>query len=347
MSGALDSRVGSVGLACRERATRGVGVLDSRVSWGFPIGIAPRWEVVYRALLDRYRWRVGELAVVLGWSVGEVGEVVGRLRGEGLVVASADDAQAVRAVEPRLALPALTVRRLRSSDEPLPAAVEVERFIAVHECPFCRTRGRTSDGHDAVSVLVERMVAGVQREVLMLVPDYVPGKAEFAPHIAETALRRGAAPMAVWGTTFLHLPEVAEYARWLGARRATPRTAARVPARVVIVDRTVGVVTDDGPRARVMRPGPLLDTYTRLAIRLWDRAVEVRAGRQPVPEPDGRPRGELVLQLLADGLTDDAIARRIGVSVRTVRTEVASLMSNLDARSRFQAGLRAAQLGLL
>lgn len=313
-----------------------------------PIGLAPRCELVYRALLRRYRWRLPELGSVLGRPDEDVREIVAELRLEDLVVPSADDPEAVRAVEPRLALPALTVRRLRSASGPLPVAVEVERFIAVHECPFCRIRGgHRPDGNDAVSVLVERLVAGVQQEVVMLVPDYVPGKAEFAPHIVETVLRRGGVLRSVWASGFLHLPEVAEHARWLGARGATPRTAERVPATVVLVDRTVAVVTDDVPRADIVRPGPLLRAYSRLADRLWERGVDVRAARLPVHEPDDRPRGEMVLQLLGDGLTDDAIARRIGVSVRTVRTEVASLMTNLDARSRFQAGLRAAQLGLL
>ncbi|MFH8516999.1 response regulator transcription factor [Streptomyces gelaticus] len=60
-----------------------------------------------------------------------------------------------------------------------------------------------------------------------------------------------------------------------------------------------------------------------------------------------RPRMQVVLRLLAEGLTDDAIARRLGCSVRTVRNDVAAAMVALDARSRFQAGARAMQAGLI
>lgn len=54
-----------------------------------------------------------------------------------------------------------------------------------------------------------------------------------------------------------------------------------------------------------------------------------------------------VLALLADGHKDEVVARRLGCSVRTARRHVSSLMELLDSSSRFQAGARAAQAGLL
>ncbi|XVQ87221.1 helix-turn-helix domain-containing protein [Microbispora siamensis] len=54
-----------------------------------------------------------------------------------------------------------------------------------------------------------------------------------------------------------------------------------------------------------------------------------------------------VLRLAAHGLSDDAIARHLGVSVRTVRTRFAEAMSELGAQSRFHAGVEAARRGWL
>jgi DNA-binding NarL/FixJ family response regulator len=48
-----------------------------------------------------------------------------------------------------------------------------------------------------------------------------------------------------------------------------------------------------------------------------------------------------VLAMLGRGLTDETIARRLGVSVRTARRVASDLLARLDARSRFQAGARA------
>ena len=57
------------------------------------------------------------------------------------------------------------------------------------------------------------------------------------------------------------------------------------------------------------------------------------------------PLDRQILVMLGQGLTDEATASRLGVSGRTVRRQVASIMERLKASSRFEAGLKAAQRG--
>jgi DNA-binding NarL/FixJ family response regulator len=57
-------------------------------------------------------------------------------------------------------------------------------------------------------------------------------------------------------------------------------------------------------------------------------------------------RDQQLLALLAAGLTDQAIARKLGVALRTVERRVRRMMDGLGARTRFQAGLQAAARGL-
>lgn len=54
-----------------------------------------------------------------------------------------------------------------------------------------------------------------------------------------------------------------------------------------------------------------------------------------------------ILEQLRAGRTDDVAAREIDVSLRTYRRHVADIMRELGANSRFQAGARAVELGLL
>jgi hypothetical protein len=54
-----------------------------------------------------------------------------------------------------------------------------------------------------------------------------------------------------------------------------------------------------------------------------------------------------VLELLASGCKDETAARVLGLGVRTYRRRVAELMTALGAESRFQAGVRARELGLI
>src|SRR5438132_840292 len=59
------------------------------------------------------------------------------------------------------------------------------------------------------------------------------------------------------------------------------------------------------------------------------------------------PREVEVLQLMARGLDNAAIAERLGIGYTTVRAHVSSIMAKLDARSRLAAVVRALQRGIV
>lgn len=79
----------------------------------------------------------------------------------------------------------------------------------------------------------------------------------------------------------------------------------------------------------IVHPSALLDALVSLFEALWRSAV-------PLPGQDAPD--DTVLALLAAGLTDDAIARRLSISTRTVQRRVRDLCDRLGARTRFQAG---------
>jgi two-component system, NarL family, nitrate/nitrite response regulator NarL len=54
-----------------------------------------------------------------------------------------------------------------------------------------------------------------------------------------------------------------------------------------------------------------------------------------------------VLQLLATGLTNHAIAQRLGVSEHTAKFPVNSILGKLGASTRTEAIVQAARLGLV
>ncbi|MEU3446230.1 helix-turn-helix domain-containing protein [Streptomyces thermolilacinus] len=80
-----------------------------------------------------------------------------------------------------------------------------------------------------------------------------------------------------------------------------------------------------------------------------DRAGEGGRDRDRAGEggADGCPEQRELLRLLAAGLKDEAIARRLGVHVHTARRRISRLLESLDARTRFQAGARATARGWL
>jgi DNA-binding NarL/FixJ family response regulator len=92
--------------------------------------------------------------------------------------------------------------------------------------------------------------------------------------------------------------------------------------------------------------GRLVAGVNDLFQAAWSAATDFSSylAREAPPLLDESARG--VLCALSDGLTDEAAARRLGMSLRTYRRRVADLLMVLDSDSRFQAGLRAGELGL-
>ncbi|GLW73278.1 hypothetical protein Kpho02_55770 [Kitasatospora phosalacinea] len=86
----------------------------------------------------------------------------------------------------------------------------------------------------------------------------------------------------------------------------------------------------------------------RIQQDLWEHAREL-SGERAADTGGLRldPTQAEVLRMLGAGMKDDAAARQMNVSVRTYRRHVAAILKHLEVDSRFEAGLRVAELGLL
>jgi DNA-binding CsgD family transcriptional regulator len=278
----------------------------------------------------------------LNFGSGRLAAAVDQLRADGLLAASAEESGAVRAVDPALALPALAASRVwgLSAGDVRPQVLSIAQLIAHHRPPG----PDQLRGLDEMNSFAEHLVANARREVVILSGHHRTGSFEFAAPIAEAVLRRGAQLRLVWRGELIRTPSAAAYATWLRTRGAAPRIVPTLPTTMLLVDRSVAMVVN-GDDAVVNRCASSVAPLCVLADQAWGKSSSgVRRQQAPVEQT---PRHHKVLRLLADGLTDDAIARQVGVSVRTVRNDMAAAMLSLDARSRFQAGVRAAQLGLL
>ncbi|WP_255311204.1 helix-turn-helix transcriptional regulator [Streptomyces viridosporus] len=125
---------------------------------------------------------------------------------------------------------------------------------------------------------------------------------------------------------------------------------ARVPMlQVMLVDGAAALVTSQaviGRQASVIRATTVIGTLGTLFEGLWRHAVPVEE-RIDFGDRDRADVARQILNRLQVGITDEVAARELSVSVRTYRRYVAEIMTLLGASSRFQAGVRAAELGLL
>ncbi|WP_405798055.1 DNA-binding response regulator [Streptomyces sp. NBC_01506] len=122
-----------------------------------------------------------------------------------------------------------------------------------------------------------------------------------------------------------------------------------LPHETIIIDRRVmilaGARTPTGREYTVTTSRILIDGVHSLFQAVWDTAVDPDTYlRKNIPHLDAD--GRMVLKALGSGLTDESAAGQLGLSLRTYRRRVAELMVKLEADSRYQAGLRAGELGL-
>jgi DNA-binding CsgD family transcriptional regulator len=75
-----------------------------------------------------------------------------------------------------------------------------------------------------------------------------------------------------------------------------------------------------------------------------DVALAVPGEPEPGPEVALTPRELDVLALIAEGASNKAIARRLAISVHTVKFHIASLLDKLDAQGRAEAVAQGARL---
>jgi DNA-binding CsgD family transcriptional regulator len=136
-------------------------------------------------------------------------------------------------------------------------------------------------------------------------------------------------------------------AQLLGADGPVPHGAQlrRPPgpvAEVTVIDRAVALLpSGHAAGLATFRLAAVVEAVVTQFDRWWSAAAPEPAAGVALGD-----RERHLLALLAAGLTDESAAARLGVSVRTVRRMMSAIMDRLGARSRFEAGLKAARSGL-
>ena len=148
----------------------------------------------------------------------------------------------------------------------------------------------------------------------------------------------------------------------LGVDSIGELTRLRPEAKVVVLtaaaeDSMLVTATEAGCAGFLLKTSPLEELVaavrsaaagemlvsTELLSRLLNR---LRADREE-PAADLTAREREILQLIAEGLTNAAIARRLFISVNTVRNHVQSLLAKLGAHSKLEALSVAVREGLI
>ncbi|WP_105975263.1 helix-turn-helix domain-containing protein [Streptomyces geranii] len=322
------------------------------------IGIDRSTHDVYRALLLHPSWTLEEVGRQTGLTSPEVRSALDRLTQLSLLHEAADH-QFVP-VSPEVILSPLLLRREAELDEQRARLSQDRAALATLASEYATLAAHRGDsgverleGLDAVRVRLMELAHRATSEVRTFVPGGALSAAalEAGRPLDEQNLTRGVRMRTVYLDSVRNDTPTVEYATWLAAQGGETRTVPALPMRMILCDSSAAVIPIDADNSR---QGALLIRYPGMVRALeelfdlvWESAVPLGTAPQSSPEDAPSDREAALLRMLAAGLTDEGIARKMGISLRTVRRNTAELQKRLGVQSRFQAGAEAVRRGWL
>ncbi|QIQ03928.1 response regulator transcription factor [Streptomyces liangshanensis] len=324
------------------------------------LGVDPEEEGLYRVLLRRGADRQESLACLLDRDAESVASVCDHLTELGLVRAGTGGA--LHPVSPVKAVESLVMseldRRRKTLEETVAESGVIDSLLAERDTPV-GTPSKQGDliqhleGTEAVRSAIDELSFFTWTERLATVPRGVLSEAHIAQArpLDERVLRRGVHMRTLLGEAALKDDTTLGYARELIDKGAQIRVSRNPIERLLICDRSAALApTDPSHTAKgaiLIRNQGLVVALVSLFERMWDAAQELPSSEETSYEGTDLVNSleRKVLQSLYSADKDEIGARDLGISVRTYRKHVATLMRRLDASNRFQVALRARERG--
>jgi sugar-specific transcriptional regulator TrmB len=312
---------------------------------------------LYRHALHAHPLDADEAAAALGWSRDRVAAAIRRLLELALLQPSRQSPGGYA-----LASPARAETRLVD-----PLLAEIERFRQESEriredlaafAPIYEQAGGMSgafdiiEGAEAINREIARVAAACTDEICTA----QPGGGRTAPAMeaawrdTRELLERGVRMRTIYQSPAVFSGPTRDYVLRAGRYGAEARTMPEFSERLMIFDRGVAFIPGDSRRrsAVVIRQPAVVRFLAGVFERTWLAATPF-ATELPTSTVSEAVDGVrlTIARLLSEGATDEVVARRVGLSVRTCRAHIAKLAQALGSGSRAQLGYLIAQSGLL
>lgn len=316
------------------------------------LGLDDDQRLIYERLVREGAMSEREVADRTGMALDQVRRLLGRLARRGLV---ADDGlvdHRYAAAPPEVALGALILdheERLRQAQSDMLVLGQHYREAASdHRGVIDVVRGA-----DAVRQRFNQLQRGARRQVMLFVRGDVVAVSTEENVEEEVAMARGVQYRFVMERSRLEAPGMLDGVREAVSSGVQVRVAGSLPIRLLVVDEEVAMIPlvaaglDQSGGALLLHAGGLLDMAVSLFERTWESATPMTLGADDTVGAGQDVAERELLELLSAGLTDQRIANRLGLSLRTVQRRVHALMAQVGADSRLQLGVAAVRRGWL
>jgi len=268
-----------------------------------------------------------------------------------------DDAEWLRPVPPSVALAQRLNPIEREITERRRLSVELsdifEPFMALSLQGAAPTHSITVlEGGDRINAALNLATAQCRGEMLTIQPSDRGSERSLLQGLERDRplIERGVRIRTLYQHTARYNPERLAYVAQLSDGKVEYRTIDELVERLIVCDETVAFIPtrDDQQVALELRHPGLVRYLVKVFEFVWGRAVPLTAGAPYETAADGITNIQhSIAKLLVEGHVDEAIARRLGMNVRTCRAHIAKLATALGSGSRAQLGFLIAQSGIL
>ncbi|PBC97386.1 hypothetical protein BX281_5412 [Streptomyces sp. Ag82_O1-15] len=228
-----------------------------------------------------------------------------------------------------------------------------EPFMALSTQTTATTHSITVlEGGDRINAALNLATAQCQTEMLTVQPSNRFSERSVLQGLERDRplTERGVRIRTLYQHTVRYDLERLAYVEQLSNGKVEYRTIDELVERLIICDETVAFIPtrDDQQVALELRNPGLVRYLIKVFEFMWGRSVPLSAGAPYETAPDGITEIQhSIAKLLVEGHVDEAIARRLGMNVRTCRAHIAKLATALGSGSRAQLGFLIAQSGIL
>lgn len=320
------------------------------------VGIGELEEQAYLCLLEHPRATVGEVAQALHLSHRRAQSLLDTIEAKGLATHSPERPRRYIFAAPDIAMEALILERENDLQQARSAVKQLQERAALHRQSSPEPMIELITNRESERQIFNQMQAAAQHEVVFLVRPPLLISRRGAPQERDKeadARSRGVRYRGVVDAEYLAMPGAVEHVRADIKKGDEVRVVPKLPFKMVLADRRTALIPLDleSPSSDVLlvRSSPLLDALDALFEMIWERAAPISiTQRHGLAQGDPSPRlpdgSEDLLQLMAAGLNDKAIAYELGLSIRTLNRRIFELTKSLNARTRFQIGWLASPL---
>ncbi|WP_285734051.1 hypothetical protein [Kitasatospora phosalacinea] len=202
-------------------------------------------------------------------------------------------------------------------------------------------------GRGNINETLAAIMAGASNEMLTAQPGGGRGEEALKIAIARDMefVERGGTIRTIYQPSARYSNPTISYVQAVTQEGCQVRTLDEAFAKLIVIDRKVAVITvgdeHNRDRAAFVRDDAVIDYIVGVFHSQWERAIPFTGGHEIPPQVVSSMRKQIVRMML-EGIAHRTIARRIGLSERTLARHIAEMREEYGVETLFQLGWKIA-----